>query len=135
MSGAVPGQAAPAVPDPGCTVCASGVTSPHGADAVTAGQAHGKPSRWEGTMAEFDAEVRRRWIEASEQLGLDHGMPNAAAALAAQEPHAADRLATVDLHRWYAVINQPDGTSKVIGHTDDGLGYYNSVDEWEAKNS
>jgi len=90
VSGAVPGQAAPAVPDPGCTVCASGVTSPHGADAVTAGQAHGKPSRWEGTMAEFDAEVRRRWIEASEQLGLDHGMPNAAAALAAQEPPAPD---------------------------------------------
>jgi hypothetical protein len=52
-------------------------------------------------------------------------------ALAAQEPV----LAVVDLHRWYAVITQPDGTSKVIGHTDDGLGYYDSVDELEAKNS
>jgi hypothetical protein len=56
-------------------------------------------------------------------------------ALAAREPQPAPELATVDLHRWYAVINQPDGTSKVIGHTDDGLGYYDSVDEWEAKNS
>ena len=55
----------------------------------------------------------------------------AQAAIAAQEPV----LAVVDLHRWYAVITQPDGTSKVIGHTQDGLGYYDSVDEWEAKNS
>lgn len=54
---------------------------------------------------------------------------------AAQQPQPAPELATVDLHRWYAVINQPDGTSKVIGHTDNGLGYYDSVDEWEAKNS
>ena len=51
------------------------------------------------------------------------------------EPQPAPELATIDLHRWYAVISQPDGTSKVIGHTDDGLGYYDSVDEWEAKNS
>jgi hypothetical protein len=46
-------------------------------------------------------------------------------ALAAQEPV----LAVVDLHRWYAVITQPDGTSKVIGHTDDGLGYYEFGDD------
>lgn len=57
-----------------------------------------------------------------------------AAAIAAQE-RPAPGLATVDLHRWYAVITQPDGSTKVIGHTDDGLGYYDSVDEWEAKNS
>lgn len=51
------------------------------------------------------------------------------------DPQPAPELATVDLHRWYAVIQQPDGTSKVIGHTDDGLGYYDSVAEWEAKNT
>jgi hypothetical protein len=51
----------------------------------------------------------------------------------ARQPQPA--LATVDLHRWYAVISQPNGMTKVIGHTSDGLGYYDSVDEWEAKNS
>lgn len=56
-------------------------------------------------------------------------------ALRTWEPQPAPGLATVDLHRWYAVINQSDGSTKVIGHTDDGLGYYDSVDEWEAKNS
>jgi hypothetical protein len=48
-----------------------------------------RPFHWHGTVAEFDAEVRRRWIASSEQLGLDHGMPNAAAALAAQQPQPA----------------------------------------------
>ena len=51
---------------------------------ATAGQA--APFHWHGTMAEFDAEIRRRWIESSERLGLDHGMPNAAAAIAAAVP-------------------------------------------------
>lgn len=60
---------------------------------------------------------------------------DAYAEAAAQVPKPEPTLAVVDLHRWYAVITQPDGTSKVIGHTSDGLGYYDSVDEWEAKNS
>lgn len=42
---------------------------------ATPGRADDAPFRWEGTMAEFDAEVRRRWIESSQQLGLDHGLP------------------------------------------------------------
>jgi hypothetical protein len=57
---------------------------------ATPGQADDRvPFHWQGTWEEFDAEVRRRWIDSSERLGLDHGMPNAAAAIAAQEPHAA----------------------------------------------
>ena len=51
------------------------------------------------------------------------------------EPAQEPVLAVVDLHRWYAVITQPDGTSKVIGHTDNGLGCYDSVDAWERANS
>jgi hypothetical protein len=30
-----------------------------------------KPFVWYGTWTEFDAEVRHRWIDSSERLGLD----------------------------------------------------------------
>lgn len=66
--------------------------------------AQAPPSHWHGTMAEFDAEVRRRWIESSERLGLDHGMPNAAAVLAAQEPHAVPELAATPGQAAYETV-------------------------------
>ena len=61
--------------------------------AGTPGQADGRvPFHWQGIWEEFDAEVRRRWVEASDQLGLDHGMPNAAAGVAAQQPQPVPEL-------------------------------------------
>jgi hypothetical protein len=42
---------------------------------------------------------------------------------------------SIDLHRWYAVVRPGDGTSTVIGHTDDGLATYESAEQWEAANS
>lgn len=68
-----------------------GFDSPDGrtySEPVTATPRDPAPFHWHGTAAEFDAEVRRRWIESSEQLGLDHGMPNAAAAIAAPRDEA-----------------------------------------------
>jgi hypothetical protein len=82
----------------------------------TPGQADDKPFRWEGTMAEFDAEVRRRWIEASERLGLDHGMPNAAA-IAAQQPQARSGQAVYET--WRAAT--PDWVCNVPGGPWEGL--------------
>lgn len=80
---------------------------------------------WLGTQGYDGDELQRRADFARDALD----------GTAKPEPQPAPELATVDLHRWYAVINQPDGTSKVIGHTGDGLGYYDSAAEWEAKNS
>lgn len=44
------------------------------------------PFHWQGTWEEFDAEVRRRWIGASERYGLDSGLPASAVAAC----HAAE---------------------------------------------
>ena len=41
----------------------------------------------------------------------------------------------VDMHRWYAVIRQGDKVVTVIGHTDSGVGQYESVEAWERANS
>jgi hypothetical protein len=46
------------------------------------------------------------------------------------------QLVDIDMHRWYAVIRHPDGPAKVIGvQGRDGLGLYDSVEEWEQINS
>ena len=41
----------------------------------------------------------------------------------------------IDMHRWYAVIKQDGKTVGVIGiQGRDGLGLYESVEEWERIN-
>jgi hypothetical protein len=42
----------------------------------------------------------------------------------------------IDMHRWYAIIYLNDEVAGVIGTiASDGLGLYDSVEEWEQANS
>ena len=54
--------------------------------------------------------------------------------LAAIEAMGRAAAPVIDMHRWYAAVRHGNDLT-VIGHTDDGLATYESVEQWEAANS
>jgi len=96
-------QPAPVSPGLECTVCASGVTSPHGAGAVTPGQADDEfgDNVAAARKLEFDNwfggqgyDDDGRFDSEEMEFAFESGMI-AQAALAAQGPHAADEAENI----------------------------------------
>lgn len=127
------------------------------ADLVTWGEdAAGDGQDWEvawGSVAEWQAGLspegmsaparaaRAAFLSARDgnRLGSS-GAWNAAAqaVLDNRTPWGDVNVVLIEQHRWYAVVRNggPEGdVAKVIGNSDDGLCYYDSVAEWEAANT
>jgi hypothetical protein len=70
-------------------------------------------------------------MQADEEAGAQAVLDN-------RSPWGDANVVTVEQHRWYAVIRSGGAYGevvKVIGNSDDGLCYYDSVDEWEQANA